>query len=170
MDKDWDSQFRERMTSFEAAQPNRGISASLKVRVTSGCFHREHSPSAYAIIDKQLASIPHDRQEQFDLVEHESGPELLVSLVLATAGLGLAKSVIDLIVTILQARRDGIREGDRPSEPVELIVRRIDDRGNLREETILRLGPRDAVDRAETERLLHATFEGHVGDTPDKGQ
>ncbi len=51
------------------------------------------------MIDKHLASIPRDGW-QFDFVEHERGPELLVSLALATAGMGVAKSVIDLVIAM----------------------------------------------------------------------
>jgi hypothetical protein len=39
------------------------------VRVTSGCFHREHSPHAFALIDSQLVSVPPGAG--FDFVEHE---------------------------------------------------------------------------------------------------
>lgn len=129
------------------------MSISLKVRVNSGCFHREHSPEAYALIDRALTrSDPSVR-----LIEHENGPELLVELALATAGLGLAKSVIDLVVAIFKARAEGIKRGDHPSEPVELIVRRFD--GSVEEETILRIGPHDPFDRADLERRLDAAVK-----------
>jgi hypothetical protein len=137
----WESEFRERMRAFEAGAAGaslNGVSASLKVRVTSGCFHREHSPHAYTLIDAHLASIPRG-DWVFDFVEHESGPEILVSLALATAGVGLVKSVVDLIIAIIQARRTGIDQGDSPSEPVELIARRFDHAGTLREEVVLHI-------------------------------
>jgi|SRR5581483_7635657 len=101
-----------------------GMPVSIKVRVTSGCFHREHSPQAYVLIDEQLYSTPPDAPFSFE--EHESGPELLVLLALATSGLSLAKSVVDLIIAIIQARREGIARGDTPADPVELIVPRMD--------------------------------------------
>jgi hypothetical protein len=129
------------MRAFEAGAAGaslNGVSASLKVRVTSGCFHREHSPHAYTLIDAHLASIPRG-DWVFDFVEHESGPEILVSLALATAGVGLVKSVVDLIIAIIQARRTGIDQGDSPSEPVELIARRFDHAGTLREEVVLHI-------------------------------
>ena len=31
------------------------IAIWVKIRVTSGCFHREHSPCAYELIDSYLA-------------------------------------------------------------------------------------------------------------------
>ncbi len=76
---------------------------SIKIRVTSGCFHREHSPHAYGLMDAHLATSA----AEIEFEEHESGPELLVYLALATAGLTLAKSVIDLITAIIKARSDG---------------------------------------------------------------
>ncbi len=99
MDRAWRAEFRARMRSFELTRPPRRgeVSVSLKLRVSSGCFHREHSPHAYSLIVKYLSSIdPTD--SEFAFVEHESGPELLVYLALATAGVTLAKSVIDLII------------------------------------------------------------------------
>jgi len=58
--------------------------------VTSGCFHREHSPHAYVLIDRDLDGLTRDPAVSF--VEHENGPELLVELALATAGLGLERA------------------------------------------------------------------------------
>lgn len=110
-------------------------------------------PRAYALIDRHLASIPREEQ-RFDFLEHESGPEILVSLALATAGTGLAKSVIDLLVAIIQARRTGVDDGDSPSEPIELIARRYDDAGALREEVVLRIDHAQPVDRREIEARL----------------
>ena len=124
------------------------IPISIKVRVTSGCFHREHSPHAYELIDSSLAGSTAD----FELEEHESGPELLVYMAMATAGLTLAKSVIDLITAIIKARSEGVKKGDRPSDPIELIIRRIDDHSGFQEETVLRIGHEDQVDPAVVEK------------------
>lgn len=140
-----------------------GMPVSIKVRVTSGCFHREHSPQAYALIDEQLYSMPPDAALAFE--EHESGPELLVLLALATSGLGLAKSIVDLIIAIIKARREGIARGDTPADPVELIVRRMDG-DSFREEIVLRIGHREGVDRAEIERLLEDAIERLAADKP----
>ena len=84
------------------------VPVSIKVRVTSGCFHREHSPHAYDIIDRHLASLE-GQESDFAFEEHESGPELLVYLAVAAAGITLAKSTIDLVIAIIKARVDGIR-------------------------------------------------------------
>lgn len=52
----WPNEFRERMRHFEGrTAPRPGAAAvSIKLRVNSGCFHREHSPQAYEIIDEKL--------------------------------------------------------------------------------------------------------------------
>jgi len=89
--------------------------------------------------------------------EHESGPELLVYVAAATAGVTLAKSVIDLIVAVIKARSEGIKHGDHPSDPLELIVRRTCDGGEFREEIVLRVPHKDAVRVKEIrELLIHA--------------
>jgi len=149
------------MRSFESQRPPREgeVSVSLKVRVTSGCFHREHSPHAYALIDRHLASAPAAQRWELAFIEHESGPELLVYLALATAGVTLAKSVIDLIVAIIKARTEGVKSGDRPNDPVEVIVRRVGYGDKFVEETILRIGHGDPVNRADIEAQINAALK-----------
>ena len=161
MDPTWESEFRERIRSFESQRPPREgeSSVSLKVRVTSGCFHREHSPHAYALIDKHLASIPASQRSELTFVEHENGPELLAYLALATAGVTLAKSVIDLIVAIIRARTEGAKTGDRPNDPVQVIVRRVGDRDEFAEETVLRIRHNDPVNRADIEAHINAALK-----------
>lgn len=143
------------MHRFEARRaPLPGEAAvSIKVRITSGCFHREHSPYAYELIDRSLERLtPSDAAFAFE--EHESGPEILVYLALGTAGLTLAKSIVDVITAIIKARSEGIQKGDRPSEPLELIVRRMHNRQEFREETVLRIGHRDTVEEARLEQQI----------------
>ena len=107
------------MDNFRQKRPPKPgeIPVSIKVRVSSGCFHREHSPRAYDIIDRRLRSIPDD-ERTFVFEEHESGPEVLVYLAATTAGLVLAKSIVELITAIIKARSDGIRQGDHPEPPL----------------------------------------------------
>jgi hypothetical protein len=154
MDDEWREAFRNRMRHFEArhaAMPGE-VAVSIKVRIRSGCFHRECSPRAYELIDRRLNKFKFDAQFGFE--EHESGPEILVYLAITTAGLSLAKSVVDLIATIIKARSEGIKKGDRPSDPVELIVRRVHNPQGVREETVLRVGPHDAFDEGKIEQQL----------------
>jgi hypothetical protein len=141
VDAKWQETFRDRMRGFEARRGHKpGEKAvSIKARVTSGCFHREHSPRAYELIDRTLAKL-HRSDASFAFEEHESGPEILVYLAITTAGLSLAKSIIDLITAVIKARSEGIRKGDSPTDPVELIVRRVYNAQEFREEIVLRIG------------------------------
>jgi hypothetical protein len=164
MDGGWASEFQERMRAFETMHPRNGPSVSLKIRVTSGCFHREHSPRAYALIDEQLAKTRRD-ESPFEFIEHENGPEILAFV---TAGLSLATSVTNLVIAILAARRQGVSEGDQPSDPLELIVRRTQSGGTLQEEMVLRIDHRDDVDRARNEALLDAAVERLADETAEK--
>jgi hypothetical protein len=121
---------------------------SVKVRVESGCFHREHSPEAYKIIDAQLRRPP----ECAEVIEHESGPELLLYLAVTASALSLAKSVVELITEIFKARAAGIKKGDHPRDPLVLIVRRVDEKDKYREDVILRIGHTDTVDSDTIEK------------------
>jgi hypothetical protein len=152
MDAEWQQTFRNRMQGFKARRPSRAgdVAVSIKLRVVSGCFHREHSPLAYELIDSHA-----DRSSpELEFVEHESGLELLIYMAVATASLTLAKSVIDLVTAIVKARSEGVKKGDRPSDPLELIVRRVDDGTEFREEMVLRIGHNDSVDSKLVEKQV----------------
>ena len=118
MNDSWRDEFEQRMQRF-GSHPKHdgdGQAVSVKVRVTSGCFHREHSPNAYQLIDEYLRL--HASEEQHcSFEEHESGPELLVSLALTTAGISLLTGIINLVAAIIKARSDGIKKGDHPDAP-----------------------------------------------------
>jgi len=149
------------MKAFRTGRAGSGDAraVSIKIRVTSGCFHREHSPEAYRLIDDRLRAIS-EPDQTFDVLEHESGPEILVYAALTTAGVTLVKSVIDLIITILKSRSEGIKKGDRPVDPLELVVRKSADGARVDEELVLRLGHSETV-RVEhvTEHLIRAVRE-----------
>jgi len=141
------------MQQFGSAKPDGLVPVSLKVRVASGCFHREHSPHAYRLIDDYLAAADlSDVHCQFE--EHESGPEILVYLAVTAAGLGFAKSVIELITAIIKARSEGIKRGDRPSDPLELIVRGHTKDGEYFEEMVLRIPPEHPITAKQVENAL----------------
>ncbi len=73
----WHDTFRKRMDTFQRlCSPKQGeVPVSIKVRINFGCFHREHSPRAYQIIDRYLNSIS-PGECVFEFEEHESGPEI----------------------------------------------------------------------------------------------
>ena len=158
---DWQAEFRGRMLRFGAAhRPIPGdMAVSIKVRVRSGCFHREHSPQAYAMIDEHLDALAPEDPKSISFEEHESGPEILVWIAVATAGLTLAKSIVDLVTTILKARSEGVKQGDHPSDPVELIVRRVSNHDEFREEAVLRMGHDQPVNPVEIEAALERALE-----------
>jgi hypothetical protein len=148
----WPREFSQRLRRFSEPQTGSGIAVSVKVRVVSGCFHREHSPHAYRLIDAALRE-PGLEPASVQCHEHESGPEILVWIPLATAGIALSAAVINLIVSILKARSDGIKAGDRPRDPLELIIR-TSHAGEVVEEKVLRFNPDDAVHAAAIRTAL----------------
>jgi hypothetical protein len=141
------------MASFGLTSGASGLPVSIKIRVDSGCFHREHSPHAYQIIDDHLRHLDSHR-ENFRFVEHESGPEILAYVAAATVGVGLTKSIIDLVVTVVKARAEGIKNGDHPRHDLELIVRRFDQKGEYAEEKILRISSNEPIDAAKITAAL----------------
>lgn len=155
MDVRWQETFRNRMRRFEAQTETRPGEAavSIKVRVSSGCFHREHSPQAYELIDRSFKKVAAPNLV-FGFEEHESGPEILAIVSLTAAGLSLAASVINFITAIIKARSEGIKKGDGPSEPLEVIVRRVHGDNEFREETVVRFGQSDALDEAKIKQQL----------------
>ena len=141
------------MEDYGRAKPDGLMPVSIKVRVTSGCFHREHSPHAYRLIDDYLAGADlSDVQCRFE--EHESGPELLVYLAVTAAGLGVVKSVVELVTAIIKARSEGIKKGDRPSDPLELIIRGHAKDGEYFEETVLRIPSEHVITPKQIEDAL----------------
>jgi hypothetical protein len=159
MSADWPGDLRTRLNSFEHNQKIRrdGISLSIKVRVIGGCFHREHSSNAYKIIDAYLQSA--NLGDSISFEEHESGPELLVFFEFFKEGIPLLKDIIELIMIIIKARSEGIKKGDRPSEPLELIVRFFDKDEKLFEERILHIDFKEIPDKDIIQRLLNQTFK-----------
>ena len=137
------------MREFELVRPPSPdeIAVSIKVGATSGCFHRKHSPHAYSLIDEKLTALD-VRSQEFGFEEHESGPEILVYLNLAAIGLSFTSNVVKLILTILNARSEGIRRGDQDRGPSRLKVRRVRRAGPFKEEVVLELDSHDRVDEA----------------------
>jgi len=151
----WQSRSRCRMDLTAMRRPPRAneVLASVKIRAISGCFHREHSPQAYRTIDSYIDSLePGELNCAFQ--EHESGPELLVYLAATTAGVTLAKGVIELITAIIKARREGIRSGDEPRSTLRLIIRRTLRDGSFQEEEAMELETHSPEDIAAIERSL----------------
>lgn len=117
----WLAKFDGRMKEFSAGR-TQGLALSVKVRVQTGCFHREHSPVAYDIIDAYL-----DKQQrepvEFRLEPHETGPEFLVWMAYGTAVVSMVTALTSLITAVISARSQGIMRGDRSNSSLDIIVR-----------------------------------------------
>lgn len=163
-DQQWQRSFRQRMRRFADWRPGRPdeTAVSIKVRVSSGCFHREHSPRAYAIIDELLSKTA--TTEEVGYEEHESGPELLVWIGLGTGIISLAASVVALVTAIVQARSTGGRKGDSPREPLEIVVRQIKDDREVHEEVVLRVSYKEPADRRRIGRELNKAVRRLIKD------
>lgn len=107
MDAAWQVEFRRRMNRFGEPKTDGAVPVSIKIRAKSGCFDREHSPEAFRVIDGYLQDAKLDVPCQIE--EHESGPEILVYLAVTTAGLSLAKSIVELITAIIKLVRKALK-------------------------------------------------------------
>lgn len=158
----WSYELKERLAQYLhlVGQIEQNVlPISIKIRVTSGCFHREHSPVAYKLIDEYVKTHP---ERNIRLVEHENGPELLVYVTLITAGLNLSAQLINVVTAIIKARSEGIKKGDSPKDSIEVIVRGFDKKGNLKEENILKINSSDKIKSADIKDILDATLNKFV--------
>lgn len=164
MASNWEQQFERRFASLEehTERPEKSIALSLKLRVTSGCFHREHSPIAYEMIDNAIASATRDGIHLV-VEEHESGPEILLWLAVTAGGLSLAKSIVELVTAIIKARNEGIKRGDRDGASLEIIVRGNDLFDAYKEKPILTFDRTSPVDSRQLEHALDAAIRELYG-------
>ena len=149
----WTNEFRDRLKDFTTRFPPRPneIAVSIKIRPQSGCFHREHSPRAYEMID---AAIAKKRIHRTALVEHETGPELLTLIPIAAAGISISAAVINLVAAIIKARAEGAKKGDHSHAPSHVIVRTIRTDGPYREEDVIQVECTTPVTEIEIEEAL----------------
>jgi len=74
----------------------------------------------------------------------------------------------------IKASSEGIRKGDQPSHPLELIVRRVHSGNEFREETVLRIGHTDSLDEAKlrtaTQRRPTEAPQGREADSRTETQ
>jgi len=153
VDANWLLKFQKRMEQFGNAKIDGFVPLSVKVRPTGGCFHHSCCPYAIRQIHRYLGTADlSDVRYKFE--EHESGPEILVWLAVGAAGLGFAKSVVELITQIIKARSDGIKNGDRHREPLELLVRGHTKDGEYFEEVVLRVPHENIITAKQVEDAL----------------
>lgn len=133
------------MRNYIKYQPRIGEEPiTIKIRVDSGCFHRECSPIAYSFIDQELSKIS-DNERHFDFVEHESGPEIIAWIAVGTAGISLATSLVNLITAIINARAKGRKAGDRPNGDLRLVIRDTYRTDSSTEEFVMEIYDKDMV-------------------------
>ena len=149
----WENDFRKRIERYESINPKKAhmVTVSIKIRVQGGCFHREHSPYAYEIIDEYMDLHP---SKEYLFEEHESGPEILTSLTIISQVVNFAAGVINLITAIIKARTEGIIRGDTRNAPIELIVRTIDEKGNVEEEKVLQIKTGQGISEELIQKVL----------------
>lgn len=159
MRSEWEITLRRRFEHAFRHQliPRDSLALSIKARVKFGCFHREHSPRAYEIIDKYLAvNAPKDAPFVFE--EHESGPEILLWLAAIAGAFSFSASVVNLVTAIIKARSEGIRRGDGRQSPIELVVRGLTAKDIYFEKMVLRFEAGDAVNRDTIEDALNTAI------------
>jgi hypothetical protein len=109
---------------------------SIKIKAETGCFHKSCCPYALHMITKKIYET--ERNEEYQYIEHESGPEIIAYISLTASGLLLAKSVIELITTIIKARFEGQKNGDNhKGDPITLIIRKTKKKNEVVEERIM---------------------------------
>lgn len=145
---------------FCVERPDGAAGLSIKVRPTGGCFHRDHSPRAYEIIDRELASIP-DEERVFIFEEHETGPELVLYVV---AGVNLATSAFNFLTAIIKARTEGILKGDDRTDPLDVSIRGIDKHNQpVKERTVLQVACRTRLKEIQLREALDKAIEEEFG-------
>lgn len=162
IDPYWEKEFRRRIENFGPSPRRDSQAISIKIKPTSGLFYRGESGHAYEIIDHyvrhaDLSDIKHE------IIEHETGPEILAYLVVLVSGLSTA--LIELVTAIIKARSEGIKRGDYHREPLELIVRGYDDDGKYFEEKVLQIKPES---RATPKQIESALKNGITAKNPKR--
>ena len=149
----WINEFDRRLRDFESGLPGESgeFPVSIKVKVDSGCYDRGCCPAAYEIIDRELETLRRAGETRFRFEKHESGPEILAYI---GGAVGLTAAIISLVTAIIQARAEGRKKGDRHSDPVTLIVRRMDTGDRLLEERLMTFSGHEDVSPEMIEALL----------------
>ena len=150
---EWINEFNGRMRDFRDRLPGESgqFPISIKIRVDSGCYDRGCCPAAHEIIDRELDVVQRANETRFRFEKHESGPEILAYV---GGAMGFAAGVISLVTVIIQARAEGRKKGDRHSDPVTLVVRRMESSDRLLEERVMTFSGHEKVTPELIEALL----------------
>ena len=136
------------------------------------CFHCW--PETWAQINEYIApdgpipdegdTVIHAQGGQYVLECHESGPEVVIYLLAATASLQLVKSVVDLLTTLLKARQ---HEHRNASSRIKLTRRRVLD-GQVEDEILAEIDfpLADDVTKMLNAKIRKALGHNAEGDAP----
>ncbi len=142
---------------------------SIKLSPSSGCCCSDCWPETWQIVNQTIAPcgpIEHEGDALikrdgniFVLEQHESGPEILVYLALATASATLAKSVIDLITIIIKGLSNEHRK-----QPAQIkIIKRCIIKGKAEEENLIEI---DIPISKNTEKQLEEKIKQAINKNP----
>jgi hypothetical protein len=116
---------------------------SIKLSPPSGCCCSHCWPetwravnshiSPYGPVDHEGDAAIGDGDDKYVLESHESGPEIIAYIALATASTTLAKSIIDLITTFVKS----LSKEHRKQPPRIRISKRQLIKGDIEEETLM---------------------------------
>jgi hypothetical protein len=146
---EWERDLKQRFDTLQKDNPN-GFLLSIKIGVETGCFHNEHSPHAY----DEIYNLFENNRYECEFIEHESGPEIIAWVALGTAGLVFAKSIVDLVTAIINARAIGRKKGDKPDANLRLIVREYVNKSNINEEKILVISDGSLVSEEDIRKVI----------------
>lgn len=134
------------MIRFSRSSPGDAnlVPVSIKIRVLAGCFCPGCNPHANRIMRQEIEKARRNGEE-FEIEEHESGPEILVYLAVVAGALNVSAALVNLITAIIKARSEGQKVGDKPFEGVELIVRGHTNGDDYFEESILHINRPDEI-------------------------
>ena len=75
-------------------------------------------------------------------------------MTIAAGVIDLSASVINLISSIIAARKEGVRLGDKPNEKIDFIVRGFNRDGNMIEEKIMTISSTDSITNKKLKKNL----------------
>ncbi|MFH1440449.1 MAG: hypothetical protein ABIH18_00170 [Candidatus Omnitrophota bacterium] len=131
-----------------------------------GCCCSDCLPETWRITNEFIAPcgpIKHEGDvliekdgNKFVLEQHESGPEVLLSLALATAKVTLVKSIIDLLITIIKGLS---KENRKKPSRIKIVSRRL----NKKEEELIEI---DIPISKNTEKQLEEKIKKAINKNP----
>jgi len=158
----WEQTLRDRLNERHAPSGSQWV--SIKIRACGGCYDRGCCPVAMRIVDEAISKFEtaNGHAEDFKYERHESGPEFLVCLAVASSVITLVANVIQLVTVVIQARSIGRKQGDRHDEPLELVVRGFDRNGKLFDDKVMLIREGETPTANEVKNAIDAALRRHL--------